>query len=135
MTQTMKVTDVRYVKDLYPRLRPQDQAFERWLKWFDAVPLDELPPLDAMSDAARLVREFLARPLPDGAVEDLRDLGVIGYANDLPGATPPLMHRLIGQARANGRSWDEIGRRLDLTAAEAEAAYRELGAGWADGRR
>jgi hypothetical protein len=60
------------------------------------------------------------------AVADLRDLGVIGFANELPGITPEAMRTLIAGARRKGRSWAEIGRRLDMTADEAERAYREL---------
>jgi hypothetical protein len=56
----------------------------------------------------------------------LRDLGVIGFANELPGITPGTMRTLIAGARQKGRGWDEIGRRLDMTADEAERAYKKL---------
>ena len=79
------------------------------------------------ADAAQEIASYLAGPAPEGAVEDLRDLGVIGFANELPGVTPLTMRTLIAGARQKGRSWQEIGRRLDMTAAEAEQAYRELG--------
>ena len=36
------------------------------------------------------------------------------------------MRTLIAGARQKGRSWDDIGRRLDMTADEAECAYRKL---------
>jgi hypothetical protein len=72
------------------------------------------------------IRQYLDAPLPPDAAEDLRDLGVIGYANSLPGVTPRLLRELIGTARHKGRSWDEIGRRLGMTAFEAEAAYKHL---------
>ncbi len=71
------------------------------------------------------IRDFLATPVPPGA-EDLRDLGVIGYANELAGISPAMLAGLITKARGNGRSWDDIGRALDQTAAEAEATYRKL---------
>jgi hypothetical protein len=40
MTQTMKVADVRFVKELYPRLKPLDDVVERYR---DAI--DDLPPI------------------------------------------------------------------------------------------
>ena len=78
------------------------------------------------ADAAQEIAAYLAGPVPEDAVADLRDLGVIGFANELPGITPETMRTLIAGARQKGRSWDEIGRRLDMTADEAERAYREL---------
>jgi hypothetical protein len=78
------------------------------------------------ADAAQEIAVYLAGPVPEDAVADLRDLGVIGFANELPGITPETMRTLIAGARQKGRSWDEIGRRLDMTAAEAERTYREL---------
>lgn len=41
----MKVSDVRYVKDLYPRLKPSDEVIERYI---DA--LDNLPPIAVARD-------------------------------------------------------------------------------------
>lgn len=78
------------------------------------------------TDAAQEIAAYLAGPAPEDAVEDLRDLGVIGFANELPGITPQTMRTLIAGARQKGRSWDEIGRRLDMTADEAECVYRNL---------
>jgi hypothetical protein len=78
------------------------------------------------TDAAQEIAAYLAGPVPEDAVDDLRDLGVIGFANELPGITPETMRTLIAGARQKGRSWDEIGRRLDMTADEAERTYREL---------
>ena len=78
------------------------------------------------ADAAQEIAAYLAGPTPDDAVTDLRDLGVIGFANELPGITPQTMRTLIAGARQKGRSWDDIGRRLDMTANEAERAYRKL---------
>lgn len=78
------------------------------------------------TDAAQEIAAYLAGPVPDDAVADLRDLGVIGFANELPGITPQTMRTLIAGARQKGRSWDEIGRRLDMTADEAERTYRKL---------
>jgi hypothetical protein len=78
------------------------------------------------ADAAQEIAAYLAGPVPEDAVADLRDLGVIGFANELPGITPQTMRTLIAGARQKGRSWDEIGRRLDMTADEAERAHREL---------
>jgi hypothetical protein len=78
------------------------------------------------TDSAQEIAAYLAGPVPEDAVADLRDLGVIGFANELPGITPLTMRTLIAGARQKGRSWDEIGRRLDMTADEAERAYREL---------
>ncbi|MDQ2894571.1 MAG: hypothetical protein M3Y09_02815 [Actinomycetota bacterium] len=77
-------------------------------------------------DVQTKISEYLAEPMPAEAVADLRDLGVIGYANDLPGVTPTIMHDLIATARANGRTWQEIGNRLDMTADEAEASFKKL---------
>jgi hypothetical protein len=77
-------------------------------------------------DVLAKIDEYLAEPMPDEAVADLRDLGVIGYANELPGVTPSIMHDLIAAARAHGRSWQEIGDRVDMTGEEAEAAFRKL---------
>jgi hypothetical protein len=78
------------------------------------------------ADAAQEIAAYLAGPVPENAVADLRDLGVIGFANELPGITPQTMRTLIAGARQKGRSWDEIGRRLDMTADEAECTYRKL---------
>jgi hypothetical protein len=78
------------------------------------------------TDAAQEIASYLAGPVPEDAAADLRDLGVIGFANELPGVTPQTMRTLIAGARQKGRSWDEIGRRLDMTADEAERTYREL---------
>jgi hypothetical protein len=78
------------------------------------------------ADAAQEIAVYLAGPKPENAVEDLRDLGVIGFANELHGITPQTMRTLIAGARQKGRSWDEIGRRLDMTADEAEHAYLKL---------
>ena len=78
------------------------------------------------ADAAQEIAMYLAGPAPDGAVADLRDLGVIGFANELPGVSPETMRTLIAGARQKGRSWDDIGRRLDMSAAEAERAYQSL---------
>jgi hypothetical protein len=78
-------------------------------------------------DVQTKISEYLAEPMPAQAVADLRDLGVIGYANELPGVTPTIMCDLIAAARANGRSWEEIGNRLDMTGGEAEAAFKKLG--------
>ncbi len=78
------------------------------------------------ADAAQEIAAYLAGPAPENAVADLRDLGVIGFANELPGITPQTMRTLIAGARQKRRSWDEIGRRLDMTAEEAECAYRKL---------
>jgi hypothetical protein len=78
------------------------------------------------ADAAQEIAAYLAGPSPEGAVADLRDLGVIGFANELPGITPQTMRTLIAGARQKGRSWDGIGRRLDMTATEAERAYQKL---------
>jgi hypothetical protein len=79
------------------------------------------------ADAAQEIAAYLAGPAPENAVADLRDLGVIGFANELPGVTPETMRTLIAGARQKGRSWDDIGRRLDMTAAEAERVYQTLG--------
>lgn len=78
------------------------------------------------ADTAQEIAAYLAGPAPDGTVADLRDLGVIGFANEIPGVRPETMRALIAGARQKGRSWQEIGRRLDMTAEEAEQAYREL---------
>src|SRR6266851_10403933 len=78
------------------------------------------------ADAAQEIAAYLAGPAPENAVEDLRDLGMIGFANELPGITPQTMRTLIAGARQKGRSWDEIGRRLDMTADEAERDYLKL---------
>lgn len=78
------------------------------------------------ADAAQEIAAYLAGPAPEDAVTDLRDLGVIGFANELPGITPQTMRTLIAGARQKGRSWDDIGRRLDMTADEAERTYRKL---------
>lgn len=77
-------------------------------------------------DVREQIQAFLETPLPSDATDDLRDLGVIGYANGLSGVTAEIMHSLIATARRNGRSWDEIGRRLSMTASEAERAYGKL---------
>lgn len=78
------------------------------------------------ADAAQEIAAYLAGPAPENAVDDVRDLGVIGLANELPGITPETMRTLIAGARQKGRSWDDIGRRLDMTADEAERTYRKL---------
>jgi hypothetical protein len=53
-------------------------------------------------DVQTKIEEYPAEPMPLEAVADLRDLGVIGYANELSGVTSAIMHDLIA-ARANGR--------------------------------
>jgi hypothetical protein len=78
------------------------------------------------ADTAQEIAAYLAGPAPENAVDDLRDLGVIGFANELPRVAPETMRALIAGARQKGRSWDDIGRRLDMTADEAECAYRKL---------
>src|SRR5271154_6323760 len=78
------------------------------------------------TDTAQEIAVYLAGPVPEGAVSDLRDLGVIGFANELPDVSPETMRTLIAGARQKGRGWDEIGRRLDMTADEAESAYLKL---------
>lgn len=78
------------------------------------------------TDAAQQIAAYLAGPAPEGSVGDLREIGVIGFANELPGVSPETMRTLIAGARQKGRTWDEIGRRLDITAGEAERAYQEL---------
>jgi hypothetical protein len=78
------------------------------------------------ADAAQQIAAYLAGPAPENAAADLRDLGVIGFANELPGVTPETMRTLIAGACQKGRSWDDIGRRLDMTADEAERAYGKL---------
>jgi hypothetical protein len=78
------------------------------------------------ADAAQEIAAYLSGPAPEDAVADLRDLGVIGFANELPGITPETMRTLIAGARQKGRSWEDIGRRLDMTAEEAERAYQKL---------
>ena len=40
------------------------------------------------TDSAQEIAAYLAGPVPEDAVADLRDLGVIGFANELPGITP-----------------------------------------------
>lgn len=78
------------------------------------------------ADVAQEIAAYLAGPAPEDSVADLRDLGVIGFANELSGITPQTMRTLIAGARQKGRSWDAIGRRLDMTADEAELAYHKL---------
>jgi hypothetical protein len=78
------------------------------------------------ADAAQEIAAYLAGPKPEDAVADLRDLGVIGFANELRGVTQETMRTLIAGARQKNRSWNEIGRRLDMTADEAELAYKKL---------
>jgi hypothetical protein len=78
------------------------------------------------ADAAQEIAAYLAGPPSEGAVADLRDLGVIGFANELPGITPETMRTLIAGARQKNRSWDEIGRRLDMAGAEAERTFEKL---------
>jgi hypothetical protein len=78
------------------------------------------------ADAAQQIAAYLAGPAPENTVTDLRDLGVIGFANELPGITPETMRTLIAGARQKGGSWDDIGRRLDMSADEAERAYGRL---------
>jgi hypothetical protein len=76
-------------------------------------------------DVQTKIEEYPAEPMPPEAVADLRDLGVIGYANELSGVTPAIMHDLIA-ARANGRTWQEIGNRLDMTGEVAEESFKKL---------
>jgi hypothetical protein len=51
------------------------------------------------ADAAQEIAAYLAGPAPEDAVADLRDLGAIGFANELPGITPDTMRTLIAEAR------------------------------------
>lgn len=50
------------------------------------------------ADAAQEIAAYLAGPAPEDAMADLRDLGVIGFANELPGITPQTMRTLIAGA-------------------------------------
>jgi hypothetical protein len=73
--------------------------------------------------ARKKIAAYLAEPAPPGIIADLRDLGVIGYANELPGVTAEMMRDLVTTARANGRTWAQIASRIDMTAEETEFLF------------
>jgi hypothetical protein len=60
---------------------------------------------------------------PDMAGEDMTDLAAIGLARYNPKITPKQIAGLVAEARSYGRSWDQIGSRLGMSADEARKAY------------
>jgi hypothetical protein len=67
---------------------------------------------------------------PDTIGEDVSDLAAIGLARHNPKITPKQIAELVTAARSHGRSWDQIGNRLGMSAEEARRAYgRRSGGG------
>jgi len=60
---------------------------------------------------------------PDTAGEDMTDLAAIGLARYNPEITPEQIAGLVADARSHGRTWDQIGSRLGMSADEARKAY------------
>ena len=69
-----------------------------------------------LSAAARLAAEF-GRPGADS-------LGAVGAARELAGAAHAARQAAVDQARAEGRSWKEVGDALDTT---RQAAFQRFG--------
>jgi hypothetical protein len=79
-----------------------------------------------MSTASDIRHELDARyaSIPAGEIRaDLRDLAAIGLASSIPDVSKADMRELVQDALASGRSWDEIGQRLGVTAAKARRIY------------
>jgi hypothetical protein len=60
---------------------------------------------------------------PDAIGEDVSDLAAIGLARYDPKITPEQVAKLVAIARSHGRSWEEIGSRLGMSAEDARKAH------------
>lgn len=69
------------------------------------------------------IEHQLAGQDPDTVGEDMTDLAAIGLARYNPEIPPEQIAGLVAEARSNGRSWDQIGNRLGMSADEAREAY------------
>jgi hypothetical protein len=69
------------------------------------------------------IEDQLAGQDPDMAGKDISDLAAIGLARYNPKITPKQIAGLVAEARSHGRSWDQIGSRLGMSADEAREAY------------
>jgi hypothetical protein len=66
---------------------------------------------------------------PDAIGEDMSDLADIGLARYDPKITPRQIAKLVTVARRHGRSWEQIGSRLGMSAEEARKAYERRSGG------
>jgi hypothetical protein len=66
---------------------------------------------------------------PDAIGEDVSDLAAIGLARYDPKITPEQVAKLVAIARSHGRSWEEIGSRLGVSAEEARKAHEHRARG------
>jgi hypothetical protein len=69
------------------------------------------------------IERQLAGRQPDATGEDMSDLAAIGLARYDPKITAARIEKLVAEARARGRSWEQIGSRLGLPAEEARRNY------------
>src|SRR5580692_9788876 len=69
------------------------------------------------------IERQLADKNPDAIGEDMSDLAAIGLARYDSEITPEQIARLVAVARGHGRSWEEIGSRLSISAENARKAY------------
>ena len=71
------------------------------------------------------IGDQLAGQDPGTVGEDMSDLAAIGLARYDPTITPGQIAELVAEARRHGRSWDQIGNRLDMSDEEARRAYED----------
>jgi DNA-directed RNA polymerase specialized sigma24 family protein len=66
---------------------------------------------------------------PDAIGEDVSDLAAIGLARYDPRITPDQLAKLVVVARSHGRSWEEIGSRLGMSAEDARKTHEHRSRG------
>lgn len=66
---------------------------------------------------------------PDAIGEDMSDLAAIGLARYDPKITPDQLAKLVAVARSHGRSWEEIGSRLGMSAEDARKVHEHRSRG------
>lgn len=69
------------------------------------------------------IERQLAGKRPDDVGEDMSDLAAIGMARYDPKISAEQIGNLVAAARSHGRSWDQIGSRLGMSAEEARKVY------------
>jgi len=75
------------------------------------------------------IERQVAGKSPDAIGEDVSDLAAIGLARYDPKITPGRITKLVTVARGHGRSWEEIGSRLGMSAEDARKAYEHRSRG------
>src|SRR5215471_1722745 len=66
---------------------------------------------------------------PNAIGEDISDLAAIGLARYDPKITREQIAKLVTVAHSHGRSWEEIGSRLGMSAEDARKAYERRSRG------